>query len=84
MEAIQQKIHEVTADPRDATYFYFTVDGVRYRLRWSDCSPRLTQATASERAHVDISPGGYGIHWPLVDEDLAVQPLMQQAERLNK
>ena len=24
----------------------------------------------------DFSPSGYGIHWPLLDEDLAVGPLV--------
>ncbi|WP_165360805.1 DUF2442 domain-containing protein [Candidatus Chloroploca sp. Khr17] len=29
-----------------------------------------------------VSPSGYGIHWPEVDEDLALTPLLQDAERM--
>lgn len=82
MEAIASKIHEVTVDPSDTEFFHFTVDQQQYRIRWSDCSPQLAQATPTQRACVDISPSGYGLHWPLIDEDLAVQPLLQQAERV--
>ena len=33
--------------------------------------PRLLHATESERANWKISGGGYGIHWPALDEDLS-------------
>ncbi len=58
------------------------VDGASYRIRWEDCSRRLRTATAAERALMEGSPAGYGIHWPLIDEDLAVDPLLKQAESL--
>ena len=32
--------------------------------------PRLLHATAEQRANWKIAGGGYGIHWPDVDEDL--------------
>ena len=43
---------------------------------WSECSPRLAAASDSQRAEAHLSPSGYGIHWPLIDEDLAVGPLV--------
>jgi hypothetical protein len=27
-----------------------------------------------------MSPSGYGIHWPLLDEDLAIGPLLQSVD----
>ena len=83
MEAIAGKIHEVAVDPSDPEYFHFTVDRRQYRIRWSDCSQRLAQATPAQRASIDISPSGYGLHWPHLDEDLAVEPLLQQAVRVD-
>jgi hypothetical protein len=32
-----------------------------------------------ERSRAELSPSGYGINWPLLDEDLAVGPLLQAA-----
>lgn len=48
-------------------------------IRWEKCSSRLAQASPLERSRAELSPSGYGIHWPLIDEDLAVGPLVQSA-----
>lgn len=41
--------------------------------------PRLLQATPAQRAHWEIAGGGYGIHWPDVDEDLSTAGLLRGA-----
>lgn len=41
--------------------------------------PRLLQATESERNNWKISGGGYGIHWPDIDEDLSTEGLLRGA-----
>jgi hypothetical protein len=66
----------------DTSHLYLTVDGQAYRIQWIDCSPKLAGATLMQRQYVDVSPSGYGLHWPLIDEDLAVTPLLRQAEHL--
>jgi Protein of unknown function (DUF2442) len=38
--------------------------------------PRLAHGTPAERANFQISGGGYGIHWPALDEDLGVEGLL--------
>jgi hypothetical protein len=48
------------------------------RVPWSRCSPRLAKATPAERAVAELSPGGYGIHWPLLDEDLSIAGLVRR------
>jgi hypothetical protein len=45
-------------------------------IPWTECSSRLASAGDTERAIAELSPSGYGIHWPLLDEDLAVGPLV--------
>ena len=37
-----------------------------------DISERLASAKAFECEECEVSPSGYGIRWPLVDEDLSV------------
>ncbi len=41
--------------------------------------PRLLAATAEQRQHVEIAGGGYGLHWPDVDEDLSTDGLLRGA-----
>lgn len=41
--------------------------------------PRLAHASEAERAHWEVSGGGYGIHWPDVDEDLSTEGLLRGA-----
>lgn len=41
--------------------------------------PRLLRATAAKRANWRLAGGGYGIHWPDVDEDLNAQGLLRGA-----
>lgn len=48
-------------------------------IPWERCSERLARASLIERSRAELSPSGYGIHWPLIDEDLAVGPLLRGA-----
>ncbi len=41
--------------------------------------PRLLNATPEQRSHWEMSGGGYGIHWPDVDEDLSTEGLLRGA-----
>ncbi len=45
-------------------------------IPWERCSERLARASLIERSRAELSPSGYGIHWPLIAEDLAVGPLL--------
>jgi hypothetical protein len=33
-------------------------------------------ATQAQLKKIEISPGGYGIHWPDVDEDISVKAFL--------
>jgi Protein of unknown function (DUF2442) len=41
--------------------------------------PRLLHAAAVDRANWTIAGGGYGIHWPSIDEDLSSEGLLRGA-----
>ncbi|WP_165252407.1 DUF2442 domain-containing protein [Paludisphaera soli] len=41
--------------------------------------PRLLHARPEQRANWRIAGGGYGIHWPDVDEDLSSEGLLRGA-----
>lgn len=38
--------------------------------------PRLAHGTPQERARYELSGGGYGIHWPDLDEDISIEGLL--------
>jgi hypothetical protein len=38
--------------------------------------PRLAHGTSAERASVQISGAGYGLHWPDLDEDIGIEGLL--------
>ena len=41
--------------------------------------PRLLHATPEQRMNWQVCGGGYGIHWPDVDEDLSSEGLLRGA-----
>jgi hypothetical protein len=41
--------------------------------------PRLHSASPEQRERWEIAGGGYGIHWPDVDEDLSTEGLLRGA-----
>lgn len=41
--------------------------------------PRLANASTSERDVWEVAGGGYGIHWPDIDEDLSTEGLLRGA-----
>ncbi len=54
------------------------VDGrtISVPLEWF---PRLAKATAAQRSKWEIVAGGFGIHWPGVDEDVSTEGLLRGA-----
>ncbi len=46
--------------------------------------PRLAKATAEQRAHWEKASGGYGIHWPELDEDLSSEGLLRGAPSVER
>ena len=64
---------EVTATE---THLIINTHRGKHEIRWELCSERLSQATQAERMRLALSPSGCSIRWPLLDEDLAVGPLI--------
>ena len=58
-----------------------TIDGREKTFRVSEISPALQNASEEEKNLFEISPSGYGIHWPLLDEDLSIDGLLGVVHR---
>ena len=55
------------------------IDGKQIKISLDKISPKLRAADDFKRNLYKISPSGYGIHWPLIDEDLSVDALLKVA-----
>jgi len=68
--------HHITGLCFEGDVMVLTIDGQEQRFHLSDISPALQAASEQERNRCEISPSGYGIHWPLLDEDLSIDGLL--------
>lgn len=67
--AVRVEEHTLSADLADGRT-------ITVPLAWY---PRLLHASAQQRANWQLAGGGFGIHWPDVDEDLSAQGLLRGA-----
>lgn len=56
------------------------VDGGRYQVDITRHSRRLADASPQQRERFEVSPSGYGLRWPDLDEDLSVPALLRASE----
>lgn len=70
------KLHTIESIKFESGLIILTVDGQTLSRKISDVSTRLSAASETARNHFEISPSGYGIHWPDCDEDLSVDALL--------
>jgi len=71
-----KKYHEVQSVQFEGQRLRISVDGEDHEFQLSDISERLANASELERNKYQISPSGYGIHWPSIDEDLSIDGLL--------
>jgi len=57
-------------------YMILTIDADQKKFRIKEISSALERASQNERNVFEISPSGYGIHWPLIDEDISIDGLL--------
>ncbi len=68
--------HQVTDVWLEGENLCLTIDGERRTFSLAKVSSRLATVSEEERNIFEISPSGYGIHWPLLDEDIAIDGLL--------
>ncbi|MGA1197231.1 MAG: DUF2442 domain-containing protein [Candidatus Latescibacterota bacterium] len=71
-----KKYHDITELFFENDDMILTVDDRTYKFKLSDISPVLLNSSIETRNKYEISPSGYGIHWPLIDEDLSIDGLL--------
>ena len=53
------------------------IDGKLIKVAIEKISSKLKAASDFQRQFFKVSPSGYGIHWPLIDQDLSVDGLLR-------
>ena len=74
--------HRITAISFEHDSICLSIGGKTLVLPLEKVSKKLQAATETQRNFFEISPSGYGIHWPLLDEDLGVDALVKLHEQL--
>jgi len=71
-----ERVSNVTFSPDSVSVSLKDGRSISVPLTWY---PKLLHATAEQRKNWKISGGGYGIHWPDIDEDLSTEGLLRGA-----
>ena len=70
------KHHDIGEIKFYGDFLEVTIDGSTIKFQLKKISPLLEQASEIERKTFEISPSGYEIHWPLLDEDISIDGLL--------
>lgn len=70
------RAHDVQVVSFDGPVMHLRVDGTDYEIDLTRQSPRIATASQEQLESVEVSPVGYGLHWPDVDEDLSIDGLI--------
>jgi hypothetical protein len=91
----QRKVTRKVNDSKDADYhkvdsisfidnsMILKVDGKEYKFKLKNISQRLYKASKKEREAFRVISSGYGINWPLIDEDLSIDGLIRTYKKLT-
>jgi len=71
-----EKLHNITEVNFENDFIVIKVDENIYKYKIAELSKKLANATDDEKKEYLISPSGYGIHWPNIDEDISIEGLI--------
>jgi hypothetical protein len=64
----------------DNEYLNISIGRKNYSFLLDSISQKLKSATAKKRQNFSVSPSGYGIHWPFLDEDISISTLLKSKD----
>ena len=68
--------HDVRGVRFAGSQLILEIDGKERIFDLTTLSSALLNASDIEREAFEISPSGYGIYWPLLDEDMSIDGLL--------
>ena len=76
-----EKTYNITNISFVSDFMVITVNNQTIKLKLTDISEKLANASEKERNDFKISPSGYGIHWQLLDEDLSINGMLKSSNK---
>ncbi len=69
--------HKIEGIRFDQDFIILNIDEVELTIPLDKLSEKLKAASDIERTMYKICPSGYGIHWPLIDEDISINGILR-------
>ena len=69
--------HDVKRVHFENQYLLLKIDGREYRIDLRQHSKKLAAADQRTKENFELSPAGYGIHWPELDVDLSIDGMIK-------
>ncbi len=70
------KFHTIESLEFEENTLILEIDKKTHKFDLNKYSSKLLNASKNQRDNYEISPSGYGIHWPMLDEDLSIDGLL--------
>ena len=71
-----EKAYKIANIYFDQENLVLVIKDQQYSFKINEISEKLAKADDNSRNNFQISPSGYGIHWPSIDEDLSINGLL--------
>jgi hypothetical protein len=75
-----EKLYKINSIRFSEDEMIITINHQQYNINLRKVSSRLLNASDEERNNFELSPQNYGIHWPMIDEDLAINNLIEKSK----
>lgn len=74
-----EKMYNIQSVSFEQESMIIKINGLEYKFDLNNLSLKLLNATSQQRNEYQISPANYGIHWPLIDEDISIKKIIEIA-----
>jgi hypothetical protein len=71
-----KEYHRIEALDFEGPIMLIKIDDIDYKIDLRKQSKKLYESDLKIKRNYQISPSGYGIHWPDIDEDLSIDGLL--------
>ena len=75
------EVYKISKIYFDKENLVLVLNDQQYFFKITEISEKLAKADEKGRNHFTISPSGYGIHWPDIDEDLSINGLLNRLKK---
>jgi hypothetical protein len=71
-----KQLHDIQHIEFEKGKLILKIDGKEFIFQLAKILKKLNNASDVERCKYEMSVSGYGIHWPLIDENLSIDGLL--------